>query len=186
MKKLMLSLFLVASIIAPSSIAVAAPVPSNMADIGIVTPDDAYREWTEYIVTEVGETASRVWLGSTYYIASIAKGMTYTESQEVSSTVTAVMQTTVSSGAMSKIRLLYGLSSTNTKTVRTTVELTGPESWSPYNTRVYYYRPIRNRRKVKIVTNYRSNWDGIISTTISYAYIDVPAIETWSVGRILN
>lgn len=186
MKKLMLSLFLVGSIIAPSSIAVAAPVPSNMADIGIVTPDDAYREWTEYIVTEVAETESRVWIGSSYFIASIAKGMTYTETEQVSATLTAIMQTSVSSGAMTKIRSFYGLTSTNSKTVTKTVELKGPPEGSIYNSRSYYYRPIRNRRKVKIVANYRSNWDGIISTTISYAYIDVPAIETWSVDRILN
>lgn len=143
-----------------------------------IMPIDNYVEYDTYKVYDQGIIKTWSYLSNPYFIRSIARGMTYQKSQTVSATVSASFSGTYPTAAESAMRKAFNLSSSGTKTVTETIQLSGPGKG--YSSRDFYYKKGRHTHKVKIVKERQSNWDGVLSTKTYYAEVGEPAIKCYS------
>lgn len=143
-------------------------------------PQD-YREYDVWYVYDQGITQSWSYLSNPYFIISVARGMEYEESKEVSSTFTASYGTNIPSAAKSSVNEAFELSSSGTKKVTVRVKLSGPDAG--YSSRDFYYKNGRHTHAVRIVQEHRSNWDGKLWTKEYSSTVGVPAIYHYSVDR---
>ncbi|WAA12597.1 hypothetical protein [Fervidibacillus halotolerans] len=71
------------------------PVKTNLNSMGstdpIITPNDSWWEYDKFYVYDQGIVAHWIYLSNPYFIASIAKGMTYTVEDTVSGTLSATL-----------------------------------------------------------------------------------------------
>lgn len=93
---------------------------------------------------------------------SIARGMSYEKSTEVSATISGTFSSDIPSKALPKVKSSFGLSASGSKKVTEKVVLSGPDAG--YSSRDFYYKQGRHTHKVKIVQEHRSNWDGVLWT----------------------
>lgn len=153
-------------------------IKKNPNEIG---PMDSYREYDTWYVYDQGITQSWSYLSNPYFIMSIARGMTYQKSTEVSTTISGSFSSEIPSASLPTVKSTFGLNSSGSKTVKQTITLSGPGAG--YSSRDFYYKKGRHTHKVRIVQEHRSNWDGVLWTKTFYGSVGKPAIQHYSVDR---
>jgi|GEM_PF-1780946 len=142
---------------------------------------DNYREYDTYLVYDQGITQSWSWLSRPYFIMSVARGMSYESSIEVSATISGTFSSDIPSKALPTVKSSFGFSASGSKKITEKVVLSGPNAG--YSSRDFYYKQGRHTHRVKIVQERRSNWDGVLWTKTYYGSVGKPAIKHYSVDR---
>ncbi|MGG0667226.1 hypothetical protein ABE073_01620 [Lederbergia citrisecunda] len=150
--------------------------PINTSADGSSTMD--YREYDTWKVYDQGIIQSWSYLSNPYFIKSIARGMVYEKTTEVSATISATYEGSYPSAAKSAINAAFKLSGSGTKKVTEKVTFSGPDAG--YNSRDFYYQHGRHTNQIRIVQEHRSNWDGILWTKTYYGTVGDPKIRTFS------
>lgn len=154
-------------------------IPKKFVEGEIQVAD--YREYDLWKVYDQGITKSWSYLSNPYFIKSIARGMTYEKSKEISTTITASYDGAFPKASKSAINSAFKISGSGTKKVVEKVTLSGPGKG--YSSRDFYYKKGRHTHKVKIVQEHKSNWDGLLWKKTHYASVGVPAVKTYSVDK---
>lgn len=155
--------------------------PTTVTNPGEIKPMDSYREYDTWLVYDQGITQSWSYLSNPYFIMSIARGMTYEKSTEVSATISGTFSSEIPSASLPSVKSSFGLNSSGSKKVTQKITLSGPDAG--YSSRDFYYKKGRHTHKVKIVQQHRSNWDGVLWTKTFYGNVGKPAIKHYSVDR---
>lgn len=140
-----------------------------------------YFEYDRWKVYDQGITKKWVYLSRPYFIISVARGMTYKESEEitVSATISAEFGSGIPSAAKSKVKSAFKLNASGSKKVKREITLSGPGKG--YSSRDFYYKKGRHRHKIKIVKEHvASEGIGVVSTKTYYSTVDDPAIKCYS------
>lgn len=133
--------------------------------------------YTTYDIYDQGIIKSWSWLSNPYFIISIARGATYTETTKISTTITASYEGDLPSKAA--VNSKFGISASGTKSFSKTITLSGPESG--YSSRDFYYKKGRHTHKIKTVSKLRKKGGTVISTKTHYGKVGVPAVKNYSV-----
>ncbi|MGK5512089.1 hypothetical protein [Brevibacillus formosus] len=140
-----------------------------------------FREYDVWYVYDQGITQSWSWLSNPYFIKSIARGMEYEETVEVSATISASYGGNIPNESKSSVNSSFGLNASGSMKVTARIKLSGPDAG--YTSRDFYYKHGRNTHSVKIVQEHRSNWDGKLWTKEYFSSVGVPAIKHYSLDR---
>ncbi|MEC1180194.1 hypothetical protein P9B03_16955 [Metasolibacillus meyeri] len=146
-----------------------------------VSPLDNYREYDRWYVYDQGITQSWSYLSNPYFIVSIARGMVYEKSTEVSATISGTFSSEIPNASLPAVKSSFGFNSSGSKKITHKITLSGPDAG--YSSRDFYYKQGRHTHKVKIVQEHRSNWDGVLWTKTFYGSVGKPAIQHYSVDR---
>ncbi len=148
---------------------------------GSITPQRAYYEYDRWYVYDQGIVKHWSYLSNPYFIRSVARGMTYEKTTEVSATISATYSSGIPSASKPSVNKSFGLTSSGSKKVTVKVTLSGPGKG--YSSRDFYYKKGRHTHKVKIVREHRSNCDGVLWKKTYYGQVGKPAIKYYSVDR---
>lgn len=132
-----------------------------------------------YEIYDQGITKSWSWLSNPYFIISIARGATVTNSMTVKTSITASYSGSIpyKAGVRSKL----GINSSNSKSFTVKVSLSGPGKG--YSSRDFYYQKGRHTHKIKTVVKTRKKNGKVINTKTHYGNVGVPAIKNYSKDR---
>ncbi|MTI71421.1 MAG: hypothetical protein FH751_14340 [Firmicutes bacterium] len=140
----------------------------------------AYYEYDRWYVYDHGIVDTWSWLSKPYFVKSIARGETYTKEEDVQVTIKASVSGDYPSESKSAIISAFDFESDFTKTIKETIELSGPDEG--YNTRDFYYKKGTHKHKISIVQEHYSNWDGFLyDKDHGDFYVQEPAIKSYSV-----
>lgn len=142
---------------------------------------DNYREYDRWYVYDQGITQSWSYLSNPYFIVSIARGMVYEKSKEVSATISGTFSNEIPSASLPAVKSSFGFNTSGSTKITYKITLSGPDAG--YSSRDFYYKEGRHTHRVKIVQEHRSNWDGVLWTKTSYGSVGKPAIQHYSVDR---
>lgn len=140
-----------------------------------------YREYNKWYVYDQGITKSWSYLSNPYFVKSIARGMTYEKTTEVSATISGTFSSEIPSASLPTVKNSFGFNTSGSKKITQKITLSGPGSG--YSSRDFYYKKGRHTHKVKIVQERRSNWDGLLWKKTFYGSVGKPAIKHYSVDR---
>lgn len=148
-------------------------------NVEVIEPDCIACGTPHYVYTiyDMGITQTWTWLSNPYFVRSVARGESYTESQEVSASVTATFDGTWNTGQKQALAGKWGLSSTYSKKVTKTINFSGPADG--YSSRSFYYKKGLHKHKLKIVEKFYDS--GVLKSTKEYyKYANEPAIYSYS------
>ncbi|KIL77045.1 hypothetical protein [Bacillus badius] len=155
--------------------------PAAQINSTVVTPMDNYREYDKWYVYDQGITKSWSYLSNPYFIMSIARGMSYEKSKEISATISGTFSKEIPNASLPAVKSAFNLNASGSKKVTEKIVLSGPGSG--YSSRDFYYKKGRHTHKIKIVQEHRSNWDGVLWKKTFYGSVGKPAIKHYSVDR---